>query len=199
MITRSSSSSWLSAAWSVVDLPLPVGPTTITAPKGWATARVRVAAAASLIPSSSSETAAAPESMIRSVTFSPKRRRQDRDAQVDRAIAGAEREASVLRRALLGDVELRHHLQAARDRRLQDLRNRGELAHDAVDAGADEQALALGREVDVGRAELDRAAEDRVDLLDRGRVRGRLAQIDDGRRRLFLDVSTSSSKSSSPE
>ena len=52
-------------------MPLPVGPTTITAPKGWATARVRASAAASLMPSSSSEIAAAPEFMIRSVTFSP--------------------------------------------------------------------------------------------------------------------------------
>ena len=34
VITRSSSSSWVSAAWSVLDLPLPVGPTTITAPNG---------------------------------------------------------------------------------------------------------------------------------------------------------------------
>ena len=60
------------------------------------------------------------------------------------------------------------------------LRNRGELAHDAVDAGADEQALALRREVDVGGAQLDRAAEDGVHLLGRGRARGRLAEIDDG-------------------
>ena len=115
------------------------------------------------------------------------RRRQHRDAEVDRTRTGAKRQPSILRRALLGDVQLGHHLQAAGNGRLQVLRDRCELAHDAVDASPDEQAVALGREVDVGSAKIDRAAEDCVHLFDRGRVRRGLAQVDDGSFRLFLD------------
>ena len=114
-------------------------------------------------------------------------RRQHRNTQVDRALTGAERQASVLWGALLGDVELGHHLQAARHRRLEVLRNRCELAHHTVHAGPNEQPVSLGSEVDVGSAEIDCAAKDRVHLLDRGRIRRSLAQVDHRCRRRFLD------------
>ena len=48
--------------------------------------------------------------------------------------------------------------------------------------------LRLGREVDVGRAELQRAAEQLVDALDRRCARGCVAQVDDGGQRLLLEL-----------
>ncbi len=45
VITRCVVVEVLSAACRVVDLPMPVGPTTITAPNGWSTARASVAVA----------------------------------------------------------------------------------------------------------------------------------------------------------
>ena len=115
-------------------------------------------------------------------------RREDGDAHVDGAIAGTQRHAPVLRDALLRDVELCHHFQAARDRRLEILRDGGELAHDSVDTGADEQSLCLRREVDVRRAQLESAAEQLVDALDRRRARRRVAQVDDRGERVLFDL-----------
>ena len=48
--------------------------------------------------------------------------------------------------------------------------DRGQLAHDAVDADADEQASLLRSEVDVGRPEVERLRDRPVDEDDRGRV-----------------------------
>ena len=177
----------MSAAWSVLDLPLPVGTDDDHGTEGLGDGAGQGIGGGFAHPEVSERDRGGagvhdPERHLFAV-----RRRQDRDAQVDRAVTGSERQASVLRGALLGDVELGHHLQAARHCGLEELRNRRELAHDAVHASPHEQAVALGREVDIRSAEIDRAAQDRVHLLDRRRVRRGLAQVDDrSGGRLFL-------------
>ena len=82
----------------------------------------------------------------------------------------ADRHAAVLGRAAVGDVELAHDLQAARDGGHQAGRHLGDLAHDTVDAGADDHRLRLRLEVDVRGTLGDRARNDLVRQLDRGRV-----------------------------
>ena len=59
-----------------------------------------------------------------------------------------------------------------------DARDRGQLAHDAVDPDPDEQASLLRREVDVGRAEVEGLRDRPVDEDDGRRV---VVQIEDGR------------------
>ena len=69
-----------------------------------------------------------------------------------------QRHAAVLRHALLGDVEVGHDLHArddAGDHPARDLRG---LAQHAVHAEAHAHVAALGLEVDVGGALLDRLA-----------------------------------------
>ncbi len=79
-----------------------------------------------------------------------------------------ERHAAVLGHAPLGDVEVAHDLDARDDaRRSSALRDRRRLAEHAVDAEADPHVAAVGLEVDVGGALLDRLGDDRVDELDR--------------------------------
>ena len=73
------------------------------------------------------------------------------------------RDAAVLRRARLGDVHLRHHLDAHRHRRPVGLVQRADLAQHAVDAVADAQEVLLRLEVDVGAAALHRVGEQRRD------------------------------------
>ena len=87
----------------------------------------------------------------------------DGDAEVDRAAGQRERDAAVLRRARLGDVHLRHDLDAHRHRRPVGLVQAADLAQHAVDAVADAQEVLLGLEVDVGGAALHRVGEQRVD------------------------------------
>ena len=121
------------------------------------------------------------------------RRRQDGDAEVDRIAVVADRDAAVLGVAAVGDVELAHDLQAARDRRRQAGRHLGDLPHDAVDPGADDHRVRLRLEVDVGSALGDRVGDDLVRQLDRGRVGGvALGDVLAGRIllqvRLHLDV-----------
>ena len=110
------------------------------------------------------------------------RRRQHRDADVHRVALVADRHAAVLRRPPFGDVELRHDLQTACDRRLQASRDRPEGAHDAVDARADGQAPALRLEVEIGGALVDRPRDEGVDPVDRGCARRRLGDVIRGRR-----------------
>ena len=66
-------------------------------------------------------------------------------------------------------------------------RDRRRLDEHAVDAEAHAHVRALGLEVDVGRALLDRLGDDLVDELDDRRVVGGLAQVDD-LGRAVLDV-----------
>ena len=85
-------------------------------------------------------------------------RRDGRDAHVDLVPADAQRDAAVLRHALLGDVEPRHHLDAADQQRRERALGLDHVAQHAVDAEADDEPPLLRLDVDVGRAFLDRLA-----------------------------------------
>ena len=85
------------------------------------------------------------------------------DAEIDHPAGHGRRDAAVLRRARLGDVHLRHHLDAHRHRRPVGLVQRADLAQHAVDPVADAQEVLLGLEVDIGAAALDRVGEQRRD------------------------------------
>ena len=93
--------------------------------------------------------------------------RHDRDAEVDRLARHAQLEAAVLRHALLGDVELRHDLDARDDRAVELLGDRPHrrLQH-AVDAVLHVDRVVLRLDVDVARAPLDRGVDRRVDQPD---------------------------------
>src|SRR5262249_19383587 len=102
--------------------------------------------------------------------------RHHRDAEVDLAtslpaIAVARLEAAVLRHAALGDVELRHHLDA-RDHLLGELASRHVLhaGQHAVDAVLDGEPGAGGLEVHVARARLQRVVERRGHQAHHGAV-----------------------------
>ena len=90
-------------------------------------------------------------------------RRLRRGAKIDLSAAHIERDASVLRRARLGDVHPAHHLDAHRHRWPVRLVQRAHLAQRAVDAVADAQKTGFRLEVDVGRFALDGVGEDGVD------------------------------------
>ena len=105
-------------------------------------------------------------------------RREDRDSHVDRLAVALDRDATVLRCTALGDVEAAHDLESARDRRALRAGDRGQLAHDAVDAHPDEEASLLRREVDVGCAEVESLRDRAVDEDD---GRGVVVQVEDGR------------------
>ena len=78
---------------------------------------------------------------------------------------GLEIDAAVLRQAALGDVHVRHHFQARDDGRLQEaqLRRDRDFVQDAVDAVTNAQIVLERLDVDVGRALVDRFADDLVD------------------------------------
>ena len=88
----------------------------------------------------------------------------DRHADVDFAAVHLELDAAVLRQALFGDVQPRHDLEAADDRGLKpvDLRRRGLLLQDAVDAVANLDARGLRLDVHVARPRVDRFDQDFV-------------------------------------
>ena len=76
----------------------------------------------------------------------------------------AQPEAPVLRHPLLGDVELRHHLEAADDRVVVPLVERLERGVEhAVDPVLGEDLAVLRLDVDVGGAAVDGAEDERVD------------------------------------
>ena len=93
--------------------------------------------------------------------------RHDRDAEVDRLARHAQLEAAVLRHALLGDVELRHDLDARDDRAVELLGDRPHrrLQH-AVDPVLHVHRVVLRLDVDVARAALDGGVDGRVDQPD---------------------------------
>ena len=93
--------------------------------------------------------------------------RHHRDAEVDGLARHAQPEAAVLRHALLGDVELRHHLDARQDRAVKPLGDRPHrrLQH-AVDAVLHVHRIVLRLDVDVAGAPLDRGVDGRVDQPD---------------------------------
>jgi hypothetical protein len=97
-------------------------------------------------------------------------RRQAGDAEVDVAVDAlileTDLDAAVLRQALLRDVELRHDLDARRDRIAELHRRLHDVVEQTVDAVADAQFLLVGLDVDVAGALLDRRHQDDVHELD---------------------------------
>src|SRR5262249_39691486 len=84
--------------------------------------------------------------------------------------AHAELEAPVLRDASLGDVQLRHDLDAGDDRPMVTLVDRIHgLVQNAVDAVLDDDDILLSLDVHVRGAPLDGIEDDRIDQLDDGR------------------------------
>ena len=79
-------------------------------------------------------------------------------------------DAPVLRQALLGDVELRHDLDARDHQRRDRALGLQHLAQHAVDAEAHDQAVLERLDVDVGGVLLDRLGEHGVDQADDRRI-----------------------------
>src|SRR5262249_23882629 len=99
-------------------------------------------------------------------------RRQRRHAEIDLLAHQAELDAAVLGQAPLRDVELRHDLDARRDRRLQPPRWSLDVVQHAVDAVADLQLLLERLDVDVRRALLDGTVDEQVHQPDHRRLAG---------------------------
>ena len=93
-----------------------------------------------------------------------------RHAEVEPPPLEAHADAAVLGQAPLGDVQLRHDLDARGDRRLEALRRRLGVEEHAVDAVADPEAVLERLDVDVGRVRLDRVLDEEVDQPDHRRV-----------------------------
>ncbi len=103
--------------------------------------------------------------------------RNGRHAHVDRATGDAERDAAVLRQALLGDVETRHDLDARDDQRRHRALGLQHLAQHAVDAEADHEPVLERLDVDVRAVFLDRLGQERVDQPDDRRLVLALEQV----------------------
>src|SRR4030095_1489581 len=93
--------------------------------------------------------------------------RHDRDTEVDSLTGHAHLETSVLRNALLGDVELRHHFHARDDRAVKLLpdRTHGRL-EDSIDAVLHVNGVVACLDVDVAGASLDGGVDRGVHQLD---------------------------------
>src|SRR2546427_8758599 len=104
-------------------------------------------------------------------------RGEGRDAEIDLAPHEPQLDAPVLRQAPLGDVELRHDLDARHDRRLQPPRRCLHVVQHAVDAVADLELVLEGLDVDVRGALLDRAADEQVHEANDRRLGGEVAQV----------------------
>src|ERR1700722_15774938 len=182
------------AAYSVVVLPEPVGPVTSRMPWGlWISSSIEPWVRASM-PREFRSSLPACLSRIRSTTRSPcpegmveTRTSTARPAifrlmrpSCGRRFSGVSRRgitllrgptsraphAPVLRQALLGDVEARHHLDARHHERRHRAARLQHLAQHAIDTKTDHQAVLEGLDVDVGGVLLHRLGEDRVDQAD---------------------------------
>src|SRR2546428_462059 len=104
-------------------------------------------------------------------------RREDRDPEIDLARLLAELDASVLRQAPLGAVEVRHDLEARDERRLDPLGRRHHFVQDAVDPVPDPLSPVARVDVDVGGPPLHPVEQDRVHQPDDGHLVGRRPQL----------------------
>jgi hypothetical protein len=86
-------------------------------------------------------------------------------------------DAPVLGQPPLGDVELRHDLDAGGDSGLEPQRGLHDVVEDPVDAVADPEGFLVGLDVDVRRRLLDRVGQDQVHQLDDRGVLGGLAEL----------------------
>ena len=76
-------------------------------------------------------------------------RRQGGDAHVDGASANAQRHAPILRNALFGDIQARHHLNARDQQRGEAALGAQDFAQDAVDAKANLQVALIGFDMNI--------------------------------------------------
>ena len=102
---------------------------------------------------------------------------QGRHAHVDALVAELQRHASILRHALFGDVEARHHLQPRHQRRVQRARRLDHVVQHAIDPEAHHRAPLVGLEMQVRRLLAQGLQQQRVDHPDHRRVGGRTEQI----------------------
>src|SRR5881394_1470137 len=103
---------------------------------------------------------------------------QRRDAEIDDAGAHLELDAPVLRHAALGDVELRHDLDARREGRAHLHRRLHHFVQRAVHAVADTHLVLERLDMDVGGAALYGVGEESVDQLDDRRIVGQVLRLD---------------------
>ncbi len=104
---------------------------------------------------------------------------QDRNAHIDRPAREAQRDAPVLRLALLGDIQARHDLDARYDHAVRRLRRLEHVAQHAVPAEAHHRAPLEGLDVDVRSVLAHRLGEECVDQPHDGRVVLALQEIGD--------------------
>ena len=103
-----------------------------------------------------------------------------RDADVHAPAAGrGDADAPVLGQAPLGDVHLRHDLDARGERGLQPPRRRLLVVEDAVDAIAHPQAVLEGLDVDVRGFGVHGLLDEEVDQPDHRRLEGHVAKLVD--------------------
>ena len=135
-----------------------------------------------------------PLSRIRSTIFSPKSvgQRARRGSRC-RGLPHAQLEAAVLRQAPLGDVEVRHDLEARDQRRLHLERRPHDLVQHAVDAVADADVLLVAARSGCRSPARDRVGQDAVDELHHRRLLDLRRQRGDGGLLLAPPRSTSTS------
>ena len=158
---------WPSAAYSVVVLPLPVGPVTSTMPCGWCTRRSSSASTPGAMPRRSS-LRRPPCPAVAARALRARWARWTRGCRW--AGRHAQRDAAVLREALLGDVQVGHDLDARDQRRMQRLARADHVAQAAVDAVAHHRMRLERLDVDVAGAVARGLGEQGVDHADDGRV-----------------------------
>ena len=107
----------------------------------------------------------------------------DRDPPVVLGTVVFEGDASVLGPSFLADFEVRHDFQAAGDGVAEAVHHRIDprLAEHAVDAVANDQAVFVGFDVDVGRALADAFEQDRVDKTHHAGIAGGVVGVGQGR------------------
>src|ERR1700677_2780006 len=93
-------------------------------------------------------------------------RGQRGDAQIDLATGHGRLDAAILRNTALGDVHLRHDLDARGDRRGQGARRGRHFVKRAVHAIANLEVVLERLEMNVARTRLDGLGQDGVDVLD---------------------------------
>ncbi len=154
----------------MVVLPEPVGPVTSTMPYGFATASINSRSARGSMPNFSRSSVRLPLSRIRSTTFSPNSVGSVDTRKSMTFLPDLELDAPVLRHAALGDVELRHDLEARDERRLELHRRLHHFLQRAVDAVAHADLVLEALEVDVRCALLHGVGQDGVDQLHDRRI-----------------------------
>ncbi len=171
------------SAYSVDDFPEPVGPVTTIAPCGAWNAVTKRSLSYCGEPEAREVHRAAHRVEQTEHDRLARGGRNRRDAHVDRAAGTAQREPTVLGKAVLRDVEAAHDLESADHRAQNAERCLRRVVQDAVDAHADHDVARRGLDVEVGGAVGDGLLEERVDELDDGRVVDERAVAD-----LGLDV-----------